>query len=423
LSGVGSQAPSGRLGSLSSLALRIAVLGGQTAVTLWIAWIAAPEAFGGFAAAIGWAGLGAAAASGGSTQTALRIPRLMRPGSPRRSVVIALLVQRSHRLGLAFGALLVPLTAWTLGLPWMTAALTGGLTWALSIHGVLQGSMIASGKLREFLFAEGLLRLPVQFVAILTFQRWTAELSSTALLAAAGAALLPLPALMIVRGEFDPAATLAASVRRLRRRLNRFAWSTTVNALLYSGLSTSDLLVASLVVGPSNLAGFALATRASGLLGLLQGTVFEARAHRYAVAIQARDRPGTDRISRTVVWESSALTICVLGAIISARWLPESLLPPVYRDALTPAAILVVGRAIAALFGPVAALLTLTGRHRRLAAITAASIGVQGALMVAFGSRWGAVGLSVGAAVAMAAFSAMLRISSRHGAVRNSDTL
>jgi hypothetical protein len=205
--------------------------------------------------------------------------------------------------------------------------------------------------------------------------------------------------------------------------VRRFALTASVNATLYSVLSTVDVLLGSMLVSPASIAPLGLAARGVAAVANVQSAVLELHAPVLARAIRLRQWIDTRAVSRRIARESAALTMAGAVLLLSALYFIGPRAPATFSQALIPLAILLGAQVAKAMFAQGPYFLTLTGSHLRLAVHTVIGTAVSASLVLALAGSFGATGLAIGSAVGLVVYVAGCRLSMhqviRGGGLRN----
>jgi hypothetical protein len=230
-------------------------------------------------------------------------------------------------------------------------------------------------------------------------------------LAASGASLAQAGALMAALPlRASPSRRLPARTVAL---VSKFVNGASLNATLFAVFSSADIYVGSLVMPPTSIAPMGIATRVSGATGMLHGAIFDHHASGIATALRRRDAGPLRGILRSIRLESTVATIVIAIVASASMALSWHYLPPTYREAAWPLAILLTARLLSGAIGPMPALLTLGGGQPALTRVTllAAFIVCVGAS--AFGAWFGTSGLALASACGLATYSVLARAAVR----------
>lgn len=370
--------------------------------------MAAPAEFGEFQAAIGWSYLVGATAAGGSYHTAVRCARILDGSSRIGPWVERSLVLRAAMLGGALGLLVIPIMSIAAALPWKLSALAGLTGAALGVYGAVQGILVAQAKVTRFLVQEIALRFPLTVAGLLVVRAADPNLGSRQLLLVFLVSFIPLTSLWLFAHLSRPSPTGVHVPVQLGVVLRRSARSYTGHSALNSAMNAGDLVIASLVVTPSVLSGFALAARASALVAGLQGTVLEVHSSQLSKASRRHDRTEERRISSVIARESCWIPLLGVAGLLAGAWCFRGSIPETYRAAIAPALILIAGRWIAALPGPLSTRLNLAGGQHLVQLVLVITLPLQIVLVAWLGAGQGAAGLAIGSALTLVAHQLML---------------
>jgi hypothetical protein len=230
-------------------------------------------------------------------------------------------------------------------------------------------------------------------------------------LAASGASLAQAGALMAALPlRANPSQRLPARAVAL---VSKFVNGASLNATLFAVFSSADIYVGSLVMQPTSIAPMGIAARVSGATGMLHGAIFDHHAGGIATALRRRDTGPLRGILRSIRLESTMATIVIAIVASSSLALSWKYLPPTYREATWPLAILLTARLLGGAIGPMPALLTLGGGQPALTRITLVAAFIVCAGAPAFGAWFGASGLALASACGLATFSVLARAAVR----------
>jgi O-antigen/teichoic acid export membrane protein len=140
---------------------------------------------------------------------------------------------------------------------------------------------------------------------------------------------------------------------------------------------------------------------------MLHGAIFDHHANGIATALRRRDSGPIRRILRSIRLESTVATIVIAIVAAASMALWWQYLPPTYREAAWPLAILLAARLLSGAVGPMPALLTLGGGQRALTRVT-----VVAALIVCLGASasgawFGVSGLALASACGLSTYSVL----------------
>jgi hypothetical protein len=399
--------------------MRVLSIALQAMLVLALGWICRPVEFGVFVVIVAHATLSATLCAGGSLQGALRVAHLLTPGSAWEVPLIRLLAGSALRRS-TVASVLVAVALWLNPVVPATGIAAGMLlALALSMSSFASGLTIARGEAAVNQAFELWLRLPIQasgVVVLFATDRLSAPALITLSAVAASAQGVALFVRVPLRGKC--ARTVPSAMSAL---LGRFITSASVNAVLFTLLSSLDVLLGSRIVAPTDIAPLGIAGRIAGALATLHGAVFDFHASAIAKSLRGRFPAETRRLCSVVSAEATALTVVTAAAAAIAVFAMPEEAPETYRMAVAPLGALLAARLITGALGPSPAILTLRGMHARLAAITAAGIAVEGVLVVSLARPFGATGLALASGVGMCAYSLLARLSSRralgHGAL------
>ena len=393
------------------VSMRVASIGLQAVLTLAIGWICAPAEFGELVIILAHAVAGATLCAGGALQGALRVAHLVAPGSAWEGPVLRLLIGSALRRALV-GAALVAAALWfNPGVSaWGVAAGTA-LTLAMTLASAASGFTIARGQAPTNQAFELFLRLPVQAAGIAALYM-TGHMSGPGLAAATALAAAVHGGALLARLPVRACAhrRVPAAMGAL---LGRFITSASANAVLFTLLSSLEVLLGSRFVSAEGIAPLGIAGRIAGALAMLHGTIFDFHAASVARSLRGQAPADVRRLTRVVSIEATMLTLATMLACAAAVALMPDNVPATYRMAVMPLWILLGARLVTGALGPAPALLTLRGMHTRLAAVTCVGIAVEALLIVLLASDRGSIGLAIASGAGICAYAVMARVSAR----------
>ena len=389
--------------------MRVASIGLQAVMTLAIGWICAPADFGELVIIMAYATAGATLCAGGAIQGALRVEHLVAPGSAWEGPVLRLLTASGLRRA-AVSAALVTLALWFNPGVSSTGALAGMvLTLAMTLASCASGFTIARGQAPTNQALDLCVRLPLQAAGI-------SALYATGHMSGSGLACTTAFASAVHGGVLLGRLPLRASSERrvphaMGRLLGRFITSASANAMLFTLLSSLDVLMGSRIVSPEAIAPLGIAGRIAGALAMLHGAIFDFHASSVARSLRGQSPSEARRLTRLVSTEWTLLTLATMLAVAAALVLMPANVPATYRMAVVPLWVLRGARLVTGALGPAPALLTLRGRHVRLAVVTSAGIVIQATLILLLAPEHGAIGLAIAGGVGMCVYVALARAS------------
>jgi O-antigen/teichoic acid export membrane protein len=291
-----------------------------------------------------------------------------------------------------------------------SGALAGtALALAQTMAMAVNGMTVAIGQAPRAQAGELCVRLPLHasLVAILL----VSDLLSGPALALATAIATSAYVLMLTNGLPLRASRHREVPRRLGNLLGRFVTTASVNATLFTLMSTMDVVLGSLLITAEMIAPLGVAGRLAGSLALLHGAVFEFHGSTFARSLRRRDKEVTARAFQRIALESTALTLAtMIAAGIAIAFMPHAA-PEAYQMAVMPLWVLLGARLITGALGPAQALLTLGGRHTTLGTCTAIAIGLEALLIILLARPLGAIGLAIATGCGMVAHVAIARVA------------
>jgi len=393
------------------VSMRVASIGLQAMLTLAIGWICAPAEFGELVIITAHAMVGATLCAGGALQGALRVAHLVAPGNAWEGPVIRLLIASALRRSLV-GAALVAAAIWFNPdvSAWGVAAGTA-LTLAMTLASAASGFTIARGQAPANQAFELFLRLPVQAAGIAALYV-TGHMSGPGLAAATAMAAAVHGVALLARMPVRACAhrRVPAAMGAL---LSRFITSASANAVLFTLLSSLEVLLGSRFVSAEEIAPLGIAGRIAGALAMLHGAIFDFHATSVARSLRGQTPAEVRRLTRIVSIGATMLTLATMLACEAAVALMPDNVPATYQMAVTPLWILLGARLVTGGLGPAPALLTLRGMHTRLAAVTCVGIAVEALLIVLLASDRGPIGLAIASGAGICAYAVMARVSAR----------
>ncbi len=391
------------------VSMRVAAIGLQAALTLAVGWICAPTAFGELVIIMAHAAAGATLCAGGALQGALRVAHLVAPGSAWEGPVLRLMIASALRRALLGAALVAAALCFNPGVSvWGVGAGTA-LTLAMTLASAASGFTIARGQAPTNQAFELFLRLPLQaagvWVLYVTGHMSGPGLAAATALAASvhGGALLARLPVKACAGRRVPAAMGAL--------LGRFITSASANAVLFTLLSSLEVLLGSRFVSAEAIAPLGIAGRIAGALAMLHGAIFDFHAASVARSLRSQAPADVRRLVRIVSIEGTMLTLATMLASAAAVALMPDSVPATYRMAVVLLWILLGARLVTGALGPAPALLTLRGMHTRLATVTCAGIAVEALLIVLLASDRGSIGLAIASGAGICAYAVLARVS------------
>ena len=391
------------------VSMRVASIGLQAMLTLAIGWICAPADFGELVIIMAHAVAGATLCAGGALQGALRVAHLVAPGSEWEGPVLRLLIGSALRRA-AVGAALVSLALWlNPGVSSMGVAAGVALTLAMTMTSAASGFTVARGQAPTSQALDLCLRIPLQATGF-SILYMTGHISGPSLACATALSAAAYGGVLLCR------LPLRASTRRkvpqaMGVLLGRFITSASANAMLFTLLSSLDVLMGSRFVSPEDIAPLGIAGRVAGALAMLHGAIFEFHAASIARSLRGQSPSEVRRLTRAVAIESTMLTLATMLAVGAAIARMPDNMPATYRMAAIPLWVLLSARLVTGALGPAPALMTLRGTHARLATVTSVGIAVQAILIFLLAREHGATGLAIASGVGMCTYVALARAS------------
>ncbi|MBM4438765.1 MAG: hypothetical protein FJ029_16400 [Actinobacteria bacterium] len=293
---------------------------------------------------------------------------------------------------------------------WGVAAGTA-LTLAMTLASAASGFTIARGQAPANQAFELFLRLPVQAAGIAALYV-TGHMSGPGLAAATAMAAAVHGVALLARMPVRACAhrRVPAAMGAL---LSRFITSASANAVLFTLLSSLEVLLGSRFVSAEEIAPLGIAGRIAGALAMLHGAIFDFHATSVARSLRGQTPAEVRRLTRIVSIGATMLTLATMLACEAAVALMPDNVPATYQMAVTPLWILLGARLVTGGLGPAPALLTLRGMHTRLAAVTCVGIAVEALLIVLLASDRGPIGLAIASGAGICAYAVMARVSAR----------
>lgn len=378
----------------------------QTALALGMGWLCNPADFGEFVTVVAYAMMSTTVCSGGAYQAALRVSHLLASDSAWHGAMTKYLLRTVMRRAL-FGAALTAITLSTNRyVAWSSVAIGALLTMTASFASIVTGITMARGASMRYHVSELAIRIPVQILCVagLIFMEkasgFTLVLCTViASTCSTGYLIARLP---VHRTHSRPVPP------KMGRLISKFMLSASINASLFSLLSSCDILIGSRLISSSDIAPLGIANRASSAVVMINGALFDLQSSKIAMAIRRQQHQEAHRLMRLVAMESftvTALTVVMLTAACVSMY---SKLPATYLAAMLPMGILLVGRLIQSAIGPKSALMTPRGHHTPLAWIVGTAIAVEIALIYIFAPTMGTPGLAIASAVGLVLYSTLV---------------
>lgn len=391
------------------VSMRVATIGLQATLTLAIGWICTPADFGELVILLAYAVAGATLCAGGALQGALRVAHLVAPGSAWEGPLLRLLVGSAFRRALLGATLVAAALGFNQSISAWGVAAGSALTLAMTLSSAASGFTIARGQAPINQAFDLFLRLPVQMAGMMTLlatdQMSGPGLAMTTAVAAAingGALLARLPFRAGAGRRVPEAMTI---------RLGRFINSASANAVLFTLLSSLEVLLGSRFVSAEGIAPLGVAGRIAGSLAMLHGAIFDFHAASVARSLRRQARSESRRLVRIVSIEATMLTLATMLATLATITLMPIKLPATYQMAVMPLWILLGARLLTGALGPAPALLTLRGMHVRLTAVTCVGIAIEAVLILLLARDEGSIGLAIASGAGICTYAAMARLS------------
>ncbi len=391
--------------------LRATSIGAQALVMLGVGLVAPKAAFGEFVVITAAAGIGATLCAGGSAHGALRLAHLLKLSNRWAGPTCRMLLLSAVRRSALASMLTALLLAFSPGLSTACIAAGAVMAMALGLSMSSQGLVVASGRALASQSIDLLVRIPMLIIVLVALWRYDFISGPAVAIAASGASFAQAGALI------STLPIRSGSSERLPARagvlVSRFVNGASMNATLFAVFSSADIYVGSLLMPPTSIAPMGIAARVGGATGMLHGAIFDHQASSMATALRRRDTDPLRKLVGSNRRESTLATIVIAIATSTAIALSWPHLPPTFREASWPLAILLAARLVTGIVGPMPALLTLGGGQHVLARITliAAFVVCVGAAVL--GAEFGANGLALASACGLATYSILALVAVR----------
>lgn len=387
------------------VALRATSIGLQALIMLGVGFVAPKAAFGEFVVVTAGAGIGATLCAGGTAHGALRLAHLLRPGNRWAGPTCRMLLASALRRSALAALLTASLLSCSPNLPPACIAAGAVMALALGLSMSSQGLVVASGRALTSQSIDLIIRAPTLLGALVALRQWDAMSGPAIALAASGASLAQAGALVAALPlRASPSQRLPARAVVL---VSKFINGASLNATLFAVFSSADIYVGSLVMLPKSIAPMGIAARVSGATGMLHGAIFDHHASGIATALRRRDLGPIRGILRSIRLESTVATIVIAIVAAVSTALSWQYLPPTYREAVWPLAILLAARLLSGAVGPMPALLTLAGGQRALTRVTVVAAFIVCLGASALGAWFGVSGLALASACGLATYSVL----------------
>jgi hypothetical protein len=291
---------------------------------------------------------------------------------------------------------------------WASVAASGPVTVAMTLASAAAGLTVARGQASFVQAIELTVRIPLQAAALGVIM-WADMASGPALASATALGSFAFGGTLLARLPWKTGVQppLPSAIRPL---LNRFITTASLNAVLFTLLSSMSVLLGSRLVPAETIAPLGIALRISGALAMLHASVFDYHAAAIARSIRGASKDKIPSGYLTVAAESTALTILTMLALVSAVVIAPVDLPPNYAESIAPLWILLGTRLVSGGIGPAPAVMTITGGHAALAAATAAGIAAETFTILAVAKPLGASGLAIGSGVGTCTYCIITRL-------------
>jgi O-antigen/teichoic acid export membrane protein len=378
----------------------------QTALALGMGWLCNPADFGEFVTVVAYAMVSTTVCSGGAYQAALRVSHLLASDSAWHGAMTKYLLRTVMRRAL-FGAALTAITLSTNKyVAWSNVAIGALLTMTASLASIATGITMARGASMRYQVSELAIRIPIQILCVAGFIFMDKATGFTLVLCtviastcSTGYLLARLSAHRIQSRPVPP---------KMGRLISKFMSSASINASLFSLLSSCDILIGSRVVSSNDIAPLGIANRASSAVVMINGALFDLQSSKIAMAIRRQRHQEVHRLMRLVAIESFTVTVLTAVILTAACISMYSKLPATYLAAILPMGILLIGRLIQSAIGPKSAVMTLRGHHTPLAWIVGTAIAVEIALIYIVAPSMGTPGLAIASAVGLVLYSTLV---------------
>jgi hypothetical protein len=361
------------------VALRATSIGLQALIMLGVGFVAPKAAFGEFVVVTASAGIGATLCAGGTAHGALRLAHLLGPGNRWAGPTCRMLLSSAFRRSALAALLTASLLACSPNLSPACIATGAVMALVLGLSISTQGLVVASSRALTSQSIDLIVRAPTLLGGLIALWRWDAMSGPAIALAASGASLAQAGALMAALPlRANPSQRLPARAVAL---VSKFVNGASLNATLFAVFSSA--------------------------------AIFDHHAGGIATALRRRDTGPLRGILRSIRLESTVATIVIAIVASASLALSWKYLPPTYREATWPLAILLTARLLGGAIGPMPALLTLGGGQPALTRITLLAAFIVCAGAPAFGAWFGASGLALASACGLATYSVLARAAVR----------
>ena len=376
---------------------------------LGVGFVAPKTAFGEFVIISASAGIGATLCAGGSAHGALRLAHLLGNGNRWAGPTCRMLLTSAIKRSAIAALLTASLLALNPNLSPYCIAAGAIMAMALGMSMSSQGLAVASGRALTSQIIDLCIRTPTLIAVLVALWRSDGMSGFTITLAAAGAVVAQAGILMAALPlRSNPSQRLP---HRAVVLIAKFVNGASLNATLFAVFSSADIYVGSFVMPPTLIAPMGIATRVSGAIGTLHGAIFDHHASGISTALRRRNTSLLREAVGSIRRESSVATILIVIVVSTAMTLCWQYLPPTYREAVWPLAILLTARLVTSVVGPMPALLTLGGGQRGLTRITLMAACLVCISASSLGAWFGTNGLALASACGLATYSILARIA------------
>jgi O-antigen/teichoic acid export membrane protein len=328
-------------------------------------------------------------------------------------------------LSLALAAGLLMAVGGLQAVTWLTPWLTGGqaavlqaalwLLPPLAVLGLLQAALRGFRRIGPSVFSEQLLQPVLLAAALLVFFAvWSREAVAPQAIRANLLAVAVNLAVMAV--------VFALATRRLvswrRPRFEAAVWlKVSLPLMLMSGLlvlfNQTDIIMLGMLGSAEETGVYAAAARVARLVLFGLTAVNAAAAPMIAEAYHAGRQ---DELRRTFRFAAAALAVFTAGVVlflvVAGKWV-LGFFGPGFAVGWGPLLVLLIGQAFNSLSGPVASLLSMTGRQGVAARIVTVCVAVNIVLNLVLIPSWGMWGAAVATSVSVTAWNAGMLLAAR----------